>query len=77
MGNLNVVLILVHQVLTNERFGDLQERQAKLKDWINLVDNQDEYGCTAIHEAAANENYQILQMLLANGGDLYLKDSKG
>lgn len=63
-------------MLQDEQLGQLPQRQKVLKEWINRQ-LPDEDGYTALHEAAGMENYQILQFLLAHGGDINVVDYKG
>lgn len=75
-SNVPITFLLIKYVLTDERLGDLKQRQAILQEWINRkMQDQDNY--TVMHAAASSDNYLLLQLLLSHGGDLHAVSGSG
>jgi len=57
--------------------GDIDELRLLLKSNPSLVKSTDQYGFTALHGAAGEEDTQVVDLLLTNGADINAKNNDG
>jgi len=58
-------------------FGEVEKVKEMIAERPELVNAQDDYGFSALHNVMCEEQAEIISMLIANGADVNLKNEEG
>ncbi|PHS31844.1 MAG: hypothetical protein COA95_04985 [Methylophaga sp.] len=58
-------------------FGDFEKVKKMVKDNFEIINSQDKYGFSALHNVMSEEQFKIVEYLIKNGANVNIQNSEG